>query len=652
MGADVDDILIKFNNVDSIFSTRIDTSLSLQTNLSHQIIEIDFTLKKIKELLLERKKEIFVKNAPPIWVSLSDTEDSSNISSQVNQIWNSQYRTFNKFYEKNKDSIFVKPIYFILLLLFVFGLKYFSKNINSDEPKVKRTLEILKRPVSAAILIYLLILVLVSRDAPDIYFCILRIAVVLPLLRILQRLINPALRVPLYFFAVLLILQQFLTISDSRTDFVRLLLLLIIIISSSGLIWLLVTKIYDNAFLKPSQRDKAKFITKIILLFFIIAFIANLTGYVMLSSVIVNGTINSLYSIILIITAAAALEGLIIISLQTKPAQKINNIKNHPDIIKQTIAKIIKFIVVVLLIMIILRTFGFRDIVIDWFTEILDKQWSIGNFSISLGNIIVFFLSIWLTVKVAHFVRFVLKGDVLPRFDFDKGVPNAISTLTFYFIIGFGIIIAIMGAGVDLNSFTLLAGALGVGIGFGLQDIVKNFVSGLILIFERPIRIGDAVQVEELSGRVKHIGLRSSIIKTWQGADVIVPNGNLIATKLINWTLSDHTRRIEIVIGVAYGTDINLVMEILLNCAKLHQKIHSSPAPSVLFNDFADSYLEFELRCWTSDYSSWIEIRSELRVAIDKAFKEKNIEIPFPQRDLHLKSGFDFPGDTSKKKDK
>jgi small-conductance mechanosensitive channel len=209
-----------------------------------------------------------------------------------------------------------------------------------------------------------------------------------------------------------------------------------------------------------------------------------------------------------------------------------------------------------------------------------------------------------------------------------------------------------MSAGIDLNSFALLAGALGVGIGFGLQDIVRNFISGLILIFERPIQIGDAVQVEELSGRVMHIGIRSSTVKTWEGAEVIVPNGNLISNKLINWTLSDQRRRIDIKVGVAYGTDVNLVMETLLDCAKRNEKILTDPAAYVLFNDFGESSLDFELRCWTADFGAWVEIRSDIRVAIDKAFKENKIEIPFPQRDLHLKSGFDLPDTATQKKDK
>jgi len=169
-----------------------------------------------------------------------------------------------------------------------------------------------------------------------------------------------------------------------------------------------------------------------------------------------------------------------------------------------------------------------------------------------------------------------------------------------------------------------------------LQELVNNFVSGLILIFERPIQVGDAVQIDTLSGRVSQIGIRSSIIKTWQGAEVIVPNGQLIASKLVNWTMSDNLRRIDIIVGTKYGSDVERVMEVLLQCAKFHKQILVNPAAYVLFNDFADSYLEFELRCWTSNYGAWIDIRSEIRVAIDKAFKDEGIEIPFPQRDLHL----------------
>ncbi|MBK7267797.1 MAG: mechanosensitive ion channel [Ignavibacteriales bacterium] len=229
-----------------------------------------------------------------------------------------------------------------------------------------------------------------------------------------------------------------------------------------------------------------------------------------------------------------------------------------------------------------------------------------------------------------------------------RGVAGAVSSMTLYAITGFGIVFAIMSSGLDLNSFSLLAGALGVGIGFGLQDIVRNFISGIILIFERPVQIGDAVEVEELSGVIRKIGIRSSVIKTWEGAEVIVPNGNLISNKLINWTFSDHQKRLEIKVGVAYGSDVQKVIKLLHDCTKGNEEILLNPAPSVFFKDFADSALLFELRCWTENFNSWLQIQSDLRVEIEKVLRENGIEIPFPQTDVHIKSGDLIPAKKTK----
>ena len=632
-----------FNKAENLTVNEINNSLNLQTRLSKQIVDVDLTIKKIDDLLLAKKREIFVRNAPPLWKSITGRVDSSGISAQIKNIWNSYIRTVEDFNSQNKDKFISSIIYFLLLLSFVLLLKHYTKKLQTDDPKVKRALKILKAPISAAILISLFVLAFLYDEAPEVFISFMRIVVVFPLILVLIRIIKPILRLPLYLFAVLLILQQFKQTAASDTEIERVLLIVINIIALAGLIWMLVTKRFDAAFSKASNANKANALLKIMMTVFIITLVANILGYVMLSITLINATINSTYGIILLLTAALTLEGVVIIFLHTKLATLSNVVKNYPEKIEGILEKILKFVIVVLSIIIIFNNLGIRNIVFDWLEETLSHQWSIGSFSISLGSVIVFVISIWLAITIARFVRFILEGDVLPRLNLPRGVPGAISIMSSYLIIGLGIIVAIMSAGIDLNSFALLAGALGVGIGFGLQNIVNNFISGLILIFERPIQIGDAVQVEELSGRVTHIGIRSSTIKTWDGAEVIVPNGNLISNKLINWTLSDQRRRIEIKVGVAYGTDVNLVMETLLECAKQNEKIIEYPAPAVLFEDFGDSSLNFELRCWTSDFASWVEIRSDIRVAIDRAFKEKNIEIPFPQRDLHLKSGFDLP---------
>ena len=646
------DLTNTLNRAELDLTKEINSSLSLQTKLSEQNIDVDLTLSKIEDLLKEKERDVFAQNAPRIWESFSTIEDSTGLTDQFGKIWKSYLRTADEFIENNKDRIIQDFILFLFFVLIIYTLRFVSKNIKERDDKVSLAIKLFERPISTAFLVFLLFTALFYQDAPDIFFNIMRILVVFPLLRILVHILKPVLRIPLFYFCGLVILQQFMTSSGSGTPVERALLLIVTILTLLGLILFILNKIPMKAFEQVANQSRALFISKLSIIIISLAIISNILGYVMLGVVIVNGMLNSTYGIILLITAALALNALIVISLQTKPAQKINIIRNQGSIIKITLAKIINVAVFIWSLYMIMKNFFIKDEVIGWLEETLGRVWEIGNLKISIGNILLFFISIWLAVQIARFVRFVLEGDVLPRLNLARGVPGAISSIMTYLIIGFGIIIAMVTAGIDLSSFALLAGALGVGIGFGLQDIVRNFISGLILIFERPIQIGDAVQVDDISGRVLKIGIRSSIIKTWQGAEVIVPNGNLISNKLVNWTLSDQVRRIDIKTGVSYGTDVKLVMKTLLKCATDHQQILTKPAPYVLFNDFAESYLEFELRCWTSNYTDWIFIKSEIMVAIDEAFAREKIVIPFPQRDLHLKSGFDLPDTATQKKDK
>ena len=212
------------------------------------------------------------------------------------------------------------------------------------------------------------------------------------------------------------------------------------------------------------------------------------------------------------------------------------------------------------------------------------------------------------------------------------------SRLAHYTILIFGFLFAAAAAGFGLDRIAVLAGAFGLGIGFGLQNIVNNFVSGLILLFERPVRIGDKIQIDSLLGEITRIGIRSSTLRTWEGAEVIVPNGSLVSGKVINWTLSDQRRRAEIRVGVAYGSDPGLVMDLLVRSARGHPDVLNNPAPEALFLGFGDSALNFSLRAWVGSFDRFVRVRSDLYQSVNSALKEAGIEIPFPQRDLHLRS--------------
>jgi len=285
-----------------------------------------------------------------------------------------------------------------------------------------------------------------------------------------------------------------------------------------------------------------------------------------------------------------------------------------------------------------LSAFAIRDFVVDALSVALTTPLTLGSMSVSLGDLLGFAITVLSAVVISRVIRVLLGEDILPRLTLGRGVANAISTSVHYLVLLGGFFLALGAAGVDFSRFALLAGAFGVGIGFGLQNVVNNFVSGLILLFERPIQVGDAVEVGGLLGEVKRIGIRASLVRTYQGAEVIVPNGNLISTEVTNWTLSDHHRRVEIPVGVAYGNRPADVIEIFERVVSDDPRILQSPAPMILFRGFGDSSLNFEVRFWAPDYMTFLQLSSDVSSAIYDALAAAQVVIPFPQRDLHLQS--------------
>jgi small-conductance mechanosensitive channel len=227
---------------------------------------------------------------------------------------------------------------------------------------------------------------------------------------------------------------------------------------------------------------------------------------------------------------------------------------------------------------------------------------------------------------------------ILPKLPLPRGIPYAVSTIAYYVLLLLVVVAALCDAGIELNKFTVLTGALGVGLGFGLQNIVNNFVSGLILLFERPIHVGDVIDVNGLGGSVRHIGARSVTMVAAQGAEVIVPNSNLLSNQVVNWTLSSLWRRVDVKVRVAYGTDPKVVLNLLVNVAKSYPGILRERAPEAFFLGFGDSALDFELRFWSARQETSFQLQSDVAVSIFEALTDAGIEIPFPQRDLHLRS--------------
>jgi small-conductance mechanosensitive channel len=263
---------------------------------------------------------------------------------------------------------------------------------------------------------------------------------------------------------------------------------------------------------------------------------------------------------------------------------------------------------------------------------------TIGSQRIELG-LLIFSVSIFYgSFLVSGILQRLLNEKVFLRREMARGLRFSISRLVHYIVTSVGFILAISYLGFDVTKLTIMLSALGVGIGFGLQSVVNNFVSGLILLFERPVRVGDTVEVGGGWAEIKNIGLRATCIQTFDQADIIIPNADLINNPVTNWTLSSRKVRLIIPVGVAYGSNVPLVMETLTACAKANAMVVDFPSPQVLFQSFGESSLDFELRVWVKDADHRLMVRSELHQEIDRLFRDAQIEITFPQRDLHLRS--------------
>ena len=261
----------------------------------------------------------------------------------------------------------------------------------------------------------------------------------------------------------------------------------------------------------------------------------------------------------------------------------------------------------------------------------------VGNVTISLADIFAGLVVFAVALILTRMLQRVLTERVLPQTNLDTGVQHSLAAGVGYVGVALAAALAISTIGLDLSNLALIAGALSVGIGFGLQNVVNNFVSGLILLIERPIKVGDWIIASGHEGYVKRINVRATELETFQRASVIIPNSELISSSVINWTHKNKLGRVEVPVGVAYGTDVDLVIETLMEVLRAEERVLNWPEPFVLFQGFGDSALDFEARGFIGDVEWVVVIASDLRIAIARAFQEKGIEIPFPQRDLHLK---------------
>ena len=321
------------------------------------------------------------------------------------------------------------------------------------------------------------------------------------------------------------------------------------------------------------------------------------------------------------------------------PCQRITLLRSNAAAIIRRVARLIDVVIGGLVLLpAILMIWGVYDNLKGATKGLLALGFNLGSQRISVGVVIASATILYGSFLASWIFQKLLKDEVLVRRRVERGVRLSIGRLVHYGLIFVGFLLALSTLGLDVTKLTIIMSALSVGIGFGLQSVVNNFVSGIILLFERPVRVGDYIEAAGTWAEIKRIGLRSTTVLTFDQADVIIPNADLVTNQVTNWTLSNRRVRLIIPVGVAYGSDVALVMETLVACSIENAKVANTPEPQVLFLSFGESSLDFELRVWVLDTDHRLKVQSELHQEIDRRFREANIQIAFPQRDLHLRS--------------
>ena len=634
----VRDLLVEIKRIKADTRKRLDAVLVLENQLYQRDTAISEVLSGVT-LGRERFQESLIKaERVPLWQVMTEWQQMGPAAAEIAAVLSRQVAAAIEFLRTHLLGFGLVVGFFFLILIVAALLSQKVAQWTDDHPNFEEATHFLQRPGSLALLITLVSsLVFFGVNAPRLVRGLEALLLLFPVLRLLPPLIHPAARPVLISVAVFYIFDTvrnlFLTVPlVDRLSFLFLDLVAIVV-----LIWLLRLARGRQLSAETAAPAYLIFLFRVALLLICVSLVANILGYFELAKLLSTGILYSAYAGFAIFGAAKALSVGFAVFLDTDLARSLVVVRRYGSVISEWAFRVLNFAALVLSIEAMLRFFTVRDNVVGAVTDFLTAPIREGRLDFSLWDIIAFGLVLTAAILISRGVRLLLEEDAFPRMRLSRGIPVMITTTVYYAILLFGFFIALGMAGVDFNRFTLLAGAFGVGIGFGLQNIVNNFLSGLILLFERPIHPGDTIEVGGISGIVKNIGIRSSTISTGDGADAIIPNATLLSEKLMNWTRSDPWRRIEISIGVAYGSNLQKVMEILLAVAAADSNVLKDPAPAVVFQGFGENALTFGLRVWTLVQSN-LDTRSRLSIALVQSLHEAGIEMPFPQRDLNLRS--------------
>ena len=615
-------------------------TLVSQDRFAQEVARCEGILERIAKVRQDPTARLLDRDGVPLWQAEEFAVALRDMTELIGRAVATEAAEIRHFARDQRRGIaFHVALFFgLVLVMYAARREVFSRTstgVRSDRVAV------FDRPVSAAGVIALLLSSWIySPRPPRAALALGAVLVLIPALRVTRRLVDPRLVGALYALGALCLVDVIHHFAALVPLLEQQIFLLEMLTGLAVAAWWLRSRQWRGDVPREglAVADPGLRITGwVALVSFTAALVAAVAGYMNLA-LLLGAVIPGTGYLALVLHAAVRIaDGLIAVAMRVRPLSHLAMVQRHRQHLEQRAHGVLRVLAVAAWTVFALRYFGLGGVAKDVAASTLGAELRLGSLGISFGDVLVFSLTVAAAFVISGVVRFVLEEEVFSRFSVGRAVAYAVSNLLHYALLVGGFVLALGALGADLTKVTILAGAFGVGIGFGLQGIVNNLVSGLVILFERRIDVGDAVQVGDVFGMVQHIGVRACVVRTPEGAEVIVPNANLVSERVVNWTLSDHLRRVDLSVGVAHGTPVEKVVDILLGVARAHPCVLLAPEPIVLFQGFGDSALRFLLQVWTDRFELWVKTQSDLAVAVNEALREAGIDMPFPQHDIHIR---------------
>ena len=606
-------------------STELDEAreevVSLEDRVSELMITTDDVADRIRDALAAYRERLFVRDRAPLWEGLG-----ADLVQEGDESWAVRVRSQGALLFEQAGSMFRLLMLFAVLAGLMVLLER-RKRHWPDSPELSLAQGIVGRPIAAALVMALFVSPFVVSHAPVLFGDAVAIVVLLPLAWLVTPLLPTSIR-PLVGFLIALVIVDRVEGTMSDGSAIRRLVIVV-----EGLMAALVLALWVSRNLivegRASTWTRALAVSGAIV--FVGGFLANVFGYAFLSTVLVRGTVFSLNAALLLATTVVIADALVTVALHSEAAKHLHGVRLFAPLILGRARRLLVVVAVITWCALALAGFGLATPFDSWLSDVLEYEQAFGSVVISLGGLLAAIAVLVGSWAIMRMVIFVLDLDVLSRLKLEPGVDGAVSGLTRYIVMGGGILLSLAVLGIDASQLALIAGALGVGVGFGLQGIVANFIAGLVLMLERPVRLGDRIEVGRLTGQVQRIGLRSSTILGEDGAEVIVPNETLIGREVVNWTLSDRRRRVQLSVSVAPDADphhaLKVIQTALVPLGDVLTKLTGAPDPVVYFVASGAKSVDFMIKFWTAEAEAESGVKSEVGLAVHAALAEAGIKV-------------------------